>query len=47
VVTARLTVPVKPFRGVTVIVELDVALSFTVALVGFDVMPKSAAEATR
>jgi hypothetical protein len=34
VVTARVTVPVKPFNGATVIVEVPLAPAFTVELVG-------------
>jgi hypothetical protein len=34
VVTARVTVPVNPFNGATVIVEVPLAPAFTVELVG-------------
>ncbi len=34
VVTARVTVPVNPFKGATVIVEVPVAPTFTVEMVG-------------
>jgi len=46
VVTARVTVPVKPFRGDTVIVELLFAPAFIVALDGFAEMEKSVAAVT-
>lgn len=46
VVTARLTVPVKPKRGATVIVDGPVTPAFNVALVGLAVRVKSAALVT-
>ena len=46
VVTARVTVPVNPFNGDTVIVELPVALAFTFMLVGLAEMEKSCAAVT-
>ena len=45
-VSERVTVPVKPFRAVTVIVEVPAAPTITVRLVGFAATPKSAAAAT-
>ena len=41
VVTERVTVPLKPFTGATVIVELPMPLEFTVTVVGLAVMVKS------
>jgi hypothetical protein len=41
VVTARVTVPVKPFIGATVIVEVPAILEFTITLVGLAVTMKS------
>jgi hypothetical protein len=41
VVTASVTVPVKPFTGATVIVELAVTPALTVTLVGLAVTVKS------
>ncbi len=41
VVTERVTVPLKPFTGATVIVELPVSLEFTVTVVGLAVIVKS------
>jgi len=41
VVTARVTVPVKPFTGATVIVEVPVTPAFTVTLVVLAVTVKS------
>jgi hypothetical protein len=46
VVTVRVTVPVKPFSGDAVIVELPVAPAFAVTLVGFAEMEKSGAAVT-
>jgi hypothetical protein len=46
VVTASVTVPVKPFRGATVIVEVPGVPAITVRVVGLAVMPKSAAAVT-
>ena len=46
VVTARVTVPVKPLRGATVIVEGPVTPAFNVALVGVAVRAKSGALVT-
>lgn len=43
VVTARVTVPVKPLRGLIVIVEAPVAPTFTLTLVGLAAIEKSAA----
>jgi len=40
VVTTRVTVPVKPFTGETVIVDVPGELVLTVRLVGFDVTLK-------
>ncbi len=37
----RLTVPEKPFTGVTVIVEMPAEPAFTLTLVGFPAMAKS------
>jgi hypothetical protein len=45
-VTARVAVPVKPFRGATVIVEVPAVPAVTVTVVGFAVRPKSAAAVT-
>jgi hypothetical protein len=41
VVTARVTVPVKPLRGAIVIVEMAATLAFTVTLIGLTANPKS------
>ena len=41
VVTARVTVPVKPFTGATVMVEVPVTPAFTVTLVVLAVTVKS------
>jgi hypothetical protein len=41
VVRARVTVPVKPFRGATVMVEMAPTPALKVALVGFAEMVKS------
>jgi hypothetical protein len=41
VVRARVTVPVKPFRGATVTVEVPPTPALTVTLVGFVEMVKS------
>jgi hypothetical protein len=41
VVTERVTVPLKPFTGATVMVELPMPLEFTVTVVGLAVMVKS------
>jgi hypothetical protein len=41
VVTARVTVPAKPFNGATVMVELAVTPALTVTLVGLAVTVKS------
>ena len=41
VVTARVTVPAKPFTGATVIVEVPVTPAFTVTLVVLAVTVKS------
>ena len=41
VVTARVTVPVKPFTGATVIVEVPVTPAFTVTLVVLALTVKS------
>ena len=46
VVTESVTVLVKPFRGVIVIVELLVAPAFTFTVVGVAVTEKSAAAVT-
>ena len=46
VVTARVTVPVKPFSGATAIAEVPVAPAFAVTLVGLAVTPKSTAAVT-
>ena len=46
VVTPRDTVPVKPFRGATVIVEFAAAATFTVTEVGSALTVKSGALAT-
>lgn len=43
VLVARLTTPVKPFRAVTVIVDVPAALTFCVTLVGDAVIVKSPA----
>ena len=43
VVTASVTVPVKPFTGATVIVEVPATPAFTVALVTLAVTVKSCA----
>jgi len=40
VVTARVTVPVKPLTGATVMVEVPATPAFTVTLVGLAVMVK-------
>jgi hypothetical protein len=40
-VTARVTVPAKPFRGATVIVEVPATPTFTVTLVALAVTVKS------
>jgi hypothetical protein len=45
-VTTRVTVPVKPFSGATVIVELPAIPAVTLTVVGFAVIPKSAAAIT-
>jgi hypothetical protein len=47
VATVRLTVPVKPFSGDTVIVELPVPPAFMMTLVGLAEMEKSGAAVTR
>jgi hypothetical protein len=44
VVTVRVTVPVKPFRGATVMVEVPLAPGSTVTLVGLDEIVKSGDE---
>lgn len=44
VVTARVTVPVNPFKDATEIVEVPVAPVFTVELVGDAEIEKSGAE---
>jgi hypothetical protein len=41
VVTERVTVPLKPFTGATVMVELPMPLEFTVTVVGLAVIVKS------
>jgi hypothetical protein len=41
VVTARVTVPAKPFTGATVIVEVPATPALTVTLVGLAVIVKS------
>jgi len=41
VVRARVTVPVKPFRGATVMVEVPLTLALTVTLFGFVEIVKS------
>ena len=41
VVTARVTVPVKPFRGATVTEEVPLTRALTATLVGLDEMVKS------
>jgi len=41
VVTARVTVPAKPFTGATVIVDVPVTPAFTVTLVALAVTVKS------
>jgi hypothetical protein len=46
VVTARVTIPVKPFSGDTVIVELPVAPTFKVTLAGLAEREKSGAAVT-
>ena len=46
VVTTRVTVPVKPLRGLTVIVEVAVAPALTLTLVGLAVIWKSGAFVT-
>ncbi len=46
VVTASVTVPEKPFRDATVIVEVPAVPTVTVTVVGLAVMPKSAAAVT-
>jgi hypothetical protein len=40
-ITARVTVPAKPFRGATVIVEVPATPAFTVTLVALAVTVKS------
>ena len=37
VATARLTVPVKPFSGVTVMIDVAIAPAFAFTLVGLEV----------
>jgi hypothetical protein len=44
--TTRVTVPVKPFRGATVIVDVPAVPAVAATVVGFAVMPKSAAAVT-
>ena len=46
VVTASVMVPVKPFRGATVMVEFPALLAFTVTIVGLAVNVKSGAFVT-
>jgi len=46
VATTRVTVPVNPFSGDTVIVEMPVAPAFTFMLVGLAEMEKSGAAVT-
>jgi hypothetical protein len=46
VVTARVTVPVNPFSGATVIVEVPLAPAFAETLVGLAVTLKSGAAVT-
>lgn len=41
VATARVTVPVKPFTGTTLMVEVPATPTFTVALAGLAVTVKS------
>ena len=41
VLVTRLTTPAKPFRPVTVIVEVPAALTFTLTLVGLAAIVKS------
>ena len=41
VVTARVTVPVKPFSGATTIADVPLAAALTLTLVGLAVIPKS------
>jgi hypothetical protein len=45
-VTTRVTVPAKPFRGATVIVEVPAVPAVTFTVVGVAVTPKSAAAIT-
>jgi hypothetical protein len=45
-VTPRVTVPVNPFRGATVMVDVPAVPEVTVTVVGFAVSPKSAAAVT-
>jgi hypothetical protein len=47
VVTARVTVLVKPLAGVTVMVEVPETPAVTATVVGLAVMPKSGAAVTR
>jgi hypothetical protein len=44
--TTRVTVPVKPFRGATVIVEVPAVPTVTETVVGLAVIPKSATAVT-
>jgi hypothetical protein len=46
VVTARVTVPVKPFSGDTTIADVPLAAALTLTLVGLAVTPKSTAAVT-
>jgi len=46
VVTAKVTVPVNPLSGATVIVEVAATLAFAVTLVGLALMVKSGALVT-
>ena len=46
VVTASVMVPLKPFRGATVMVEFPALLAFTVTIVGLAVNVKSGAFVT-
>jgi hypothetical protein len=46
VVTPKVTVPVKPFRGATVIVEFAATATFTLTEVGLALTVKSGASAT-
>jgi hypothetical protein len=41
VVTARVTVPVKPFTGAMIMVEVPATAGFTITLVGLAVSVKS------